>query len=252
MDNSPWPLLRSLGALSLTIGIVVLFHISRSTLLLESIFLLILIRAQWWRDVRREGRLQGLHTMIVQRGLRWGVVLFIVSEIILFFSFFWAFFHRSLSPRIEIGCQWPPVGITAINPFNVPLLNTLILLSSGATVTWSHHSLMEDNHDECYNGLYITVLLGIFFTLVQLLEYIESSFRVSDSVYGSRFFIMTGFHGLHVLVGTCFLIVTLYRLYIGELRITHHLGFEAAAWYWHFVDVVWLFLYICVYWWGGA
>ena len=240
-----------MGAISLTTGIVVFFHLRKSLLLIESIILLILIRAQWWRDVSRERRTQGLHTIIVQRGLRWGVILFIISEVILFFSFFWAFFHRRLSPGIEIGCQWPPLGIIAINPFSVPLLNTIILLRSGATVTWRHHSLIENNHDECYSSLIYTIILGVFFTLVQLLEYIEASFRFADSVYGRSFFIITGFHGIHVLVGTLFLSVTLLRLIKGELSINHHLGFEAAAWYWHFVDVVWLFLYICVYWWGG-
>ena len=171
------------------------------------LILLIIVIIQWWRDITREGVVQGLHTSIVELGLRWGIILFIISEIFFFLRFFWAFFHRSLSPNIEVGSIWPPYGIKVFNPFQVPLLNTIILLSSGVRVTWAHHSLIIGNFNETKKGLIITVILGIYFTMLQGLEYIEASFTFADRIYGSTFFIATGFHGLHVLVGTLFLIV---------------------------------------------
>jgi len=175
----------------------------------------------------------------------------LLQKFYFFFSFFWAFFHRRISPTIEIGAQWPPIGIYPFNPFQVPLLNTIILLSSGVTVTWSHHSIIENNHSQAVYSLILTVALGIYFTLLQAMEYWEARFSISDSVYGSTFFLATGFHGLHVIIGTTFLIVCLARQLIYHFSSGHHFGFEAAAWYWHFVDVVWLFLYIRIYWWGG-
>ena len=165
--------------------------------------------------------------------------------------FFWAFFHRSLSPAIELGASWPPIGIISFNPFQIPLLNTAILLASGVTVTWAHHRLIENNHSQTTQGLFFTVLLGIYFTILQAYEYIEAPFTIADSIYGSTFFIATGFHGIHVLIGTTFLLVCLLRHLNNHFSKNHHFGFEAAAWYWHFVDVVWLFLYITIYWWGG-
>ena len=167
-----------------------------------------------------------------------------------FVRFFWAFFHRRLSPNIDVGSVWPPFGIKVFNPFQVPLLNTIVLISSGISVTWAHHALIIGNFTQTKLGLLITVILGIYFTILQGLEYFEASFTFADRIYGSTFFIATGFHGLHVLVGTLFLVVILYRHINYEFRIRHHFGFEAAAWYWHFVDVVWLFLYIIIYWWG--
>jgi len=193
------------------------------------ILCLILVIYQWWRDISREGAIQGLHTSIVELGLRWGMALFIVSEIFFFVSFFWAFFHRRLAPNVEVGSLWPPFGIVAFNPFQVPLLNTIILISSGVRVTWAHHSLMSGNYTQTTHGLAITVVLGIYFTMLQGLEYFEARFTFADSVYGSTFFIATGFHGLHVIVGTLFLIVTLLRHLKFEFRSNHHFGFEAAA-----------------------
>jgi len=193
------------------------------------ILCLILVIYQWWRDISREGAIQGLHTSIVELGLRWGMALFIVSEIFFFVSFFWAFFHRRLAPNVEVGSLWPPFGIVAFNPFQVPLLNTIILISSGVRVTWAHHSLMSGNYTQTTQGLAITVVLGIYFTILQGLEYFEARFTFADSVYGSTFFIATGFHGLHVIVGTLFLMVTLLRHLKFEFRANHHFGFEAAA-----------------------
>nr|AHG06434.1 cytochrome c oxidase subunit III [Nemertopsis sp. WYS-2013] len=168
-----------------------------------------------------------------------------------FFAFFWAYFHSSLAPTLELGGCWPPVGLDFLNPFSVPLLNTAVLLSSGVSVTWAHHSLMEKNRVSGLQGLFVTVFLGVYFTFLQVGEYYDASFSISDSVFGSVFFVATGFHGFHVLVGSTFLMVCLFRVMSYHFSDGHHFGFEAAAWYWHFVDVVWLFLYLCVYWWGS-
>lgn len=250
VDYSPWPLTGAIGTIVTVSGLVKWFHQYDISLLILGTLITILTIYQWWRDISREGTFQGLHTIPVAIGLRWGIILFIVSEVFFFISFFWAFFHRSLSPAIEIGATWPPTGITPFNPFQVPLLNTAILLASGITVTWAHHSLIEGNHSQTTQGLFFTVLLGVYFTFIQGYEYIESPFTIADAVYGSTFFIATGFHGLHVLIGTTFLIVCLTRHINYHFSKTHHFGFEAAAWYWHFVDVVWLFLYVSIYWWG--
>ena len=252
VDESPWPLYGSLGALFLTSGIVSWFHLNRKILFFIGIAILILVIFQWWRDITREGSVQGLHRAIVELGLRWGMLLFIVSEVFFFLRFFWAFFHRRLAPNVELGGIWPPCGIVAFNPFQVPLLNTIVLVSSGVSVTWAHHSLIEGKFLRAKNSLIITIFLGFYFTFLQGLEYYEARFSFADRVYGSTFFIATGFHGLHVIIGTLFLVVCLFRHINYEFRPTHHFGFEAAAWYWHFVDVVWLFLYLVVYWWGGA
>lgn len=251
VNPSPWPLTSSLGAFLITRGLVKWFHFFSMDLFLVGVLRIILSIVQWWRDIVREGTFQGLHTLKVQKGLQWGIVLFIVSEILFFFSFFWAFFHSRLRPRPELGRVWPPAGVEPFNPFNIPLLNTAILLRSGATVTWAHHSLLHQEHTEAVIGLILTVILGVYFTRLQAFEYIEASFSIADSVYGATFFVATGFHGLHVIIGTTFLLVCLVRLFIAHFSSDHHFGFEAAAWYWHFVDVVWLFLYISIYWWGS-
>nr|BBB16224.1 cytochrome oxidase subunit 3 [Pagurus filholi]BBB16264.1 cytochrome oxidase subunit 3 [Pagurus japonicus] len=251
VDMSPWPLTGSISAMMLTTGLVKWFHQFNMDLLMLGLLTTVLTMIQWWRDVTREATYQGLHTKIVETGMRWGMILFIVSEVLFFFSFFWAFFHSSLSPTVEIGMSWPPKGIDPFNPFQIPLLNTIILLSSGATVTWAHHAIMEGNHKQALQSLFITVILGLYFTALQAFEYVEAPFTIADSVFGSTFFVATGFHGLHVIVGTSFLMVCLFRLYKCHFSSEHHFGFEAAAWYWHFVDVVWLFLYIFIYWWGG-
>nr|YP_011004682.1 cytochrome c oxidase subunit 3 [Yunleon longicorpus]WPT28322.1 cytochrome c oxidase subunit 3 [Yunleon longicorpus] len=251
VDYSPWPLTGALAALATTAGMVKWFHQYDMSLLMLGNMIMILTMIQWWRDVVRESTLQGLHTSNVISGLRWGMILFIISEVFFFVSFFWAFFHSSLSPSVELGMLWPPAGIIPFNPLEIPLLNTVILLSSGVTITWAHHSLMNNNYTQTAQGLFFTVLLGIYFSMLQMYEYIEAPFTIADSVYGSTFFVATGFHGLHVLIGTTFLMICLIRHINFHFSANHHFGFEAAAWYWHFVDVVWLFLYISIYWWGG-
>lgn len=261
VDESPWPILASFTALLLTLNLTNWFHQIASTPSIKftrpilnrllCVLLLIIVSFQWWLDVASEASLQGLHTTFVELGMRWGMALFIVSEIFFFLSFFWAFFHSRLAPNPELGRSWPPLGILTFNAFEVPLLNTLILLRSGVTVTWAHHALISGDHKETLSGLIITILLGIYFTALQALEYYEASFSFADRIYGSTFFIATGFHGLHVIVGTLFLRICLIRTFKYHFTPEHHFGFEAAAWYWHFVDIVWLFLFISIYWWGG-
>lgn len=252
VDDSPWPLLIALVGVGLTSGLLRLFYIKSRLLFLLRVISTLLIVYQWWRDVRREGSILGLHRFGVELGLRIGMLLFIVSEVFFFVRFFWAFFHSRLSVEYRVGNCWPPLGVRSFDAFGIPLLNTVILLSSGVRVTWAHHALMSGEHQKRLISLLLTVVLGLYFTMLQGIEYLEASFRFSDRVYGSTFFLATGFHGLHVLIGTVFLMVCLGRLLAGVFRYKHHLGFEIAAWYWHFVDVVWLFLYLFVYWWGGA
>nr|AOY39751.1 cytochrome c oxidase subunit 3 [Hylastes opacus] len=251
VDKSPWPLLSSLSTFNLLMGIIKWFHFNEMNLVLLSIFSTNLIMFQWWRDIVRESTFQGLHTLKVTTGLRWGMILFITSEIFFFIAFFWAFFHSSLSPSIELGMNWPPKGVTPFNPLEIPLLNTLILLTSGLSITWAHHSLMENNYHQSLQSLLLTVILGIYFTFLQSFEYFEATFSIADSIYGASFYMTTGLHGLHVIIGTTFLAICWIRLFLNHFSQTHHFGFEAAAWYWHFVDVVWLFLYTSMYWWGS-
>nr|YP_010586282.1 cytochrome c oxidase subunit III [Hydroptila angulata]UZZ44044.1 cytochrome c oxidase subunit III [Hydroptila angulata] len=250
VNYSPWPLTGSLGAMLMMMSMIQWFHLFNNYLMMISMSILLMTMYQWWRDINRESTLQGNHTTYVTQGLRYGMILFITSEIMFFFSFFWAYFHMSLSPNIELGMIWPPKEINSFNPFQIPLLNSIILISSGISVTWAHHSLMSNNYTQTKISLLITVILGIYFTILQAYEYIEASFCMSDSSYGSTFFIATGFHGLHVIIGTLFLAFMWYRLLKNHFSLYHHFGFEAAAWYWHFVDVVWLFLYISIYWWN--
>nr|YP_010528115.1 cytochrome c oxidase subunit III [Rhyzodiastes puetzi]UXW64217.1 cytochrome c oxidase subunit III [Rhyzodiastes puetzi] len=251
VNFSPWPLTGALGTLIAMTGLVKWFHQYNLSLLLTGFLIIILTMFQWWRDIIRESTFQGYHTYMVTKGLKWGMILFIISEVFFFISFFWSFFHSSLSPTIELGNTWPPLNIISFNPLHIPLLNTMILLSSGISVTWAHHNLMENNYSQTLKSLTITILLGFYFTILQGYEYMEAPFTIADSIYGSTFFMATGFHGLHVIIGTNFLLICLIRHYLNHYSTLHHFGFEAAAWYWHFVDVIWLFLYISIYWWGN-
>ena len=249
VDPSPWPIVGAIAAGLLAGGGVLYMHGHGWTLLIIGLLSVLGIMAVWWRDVIREATFQGYHTPIVQLGMRYGMALFIASEVMFFVAFFWAFFASSLFP---VGGVWPPKTIHPFDPFEFPFLNTLILLLSGTTVTWAHHSLLENDRSGMLRGLAVTILLGLSFTSVQAYEYSHAAFHFTGGIYPSTFFMATGFHGFHVIVGTTFLIVCLVRGWLGHFRPDHHFGFEAAAWYWHFVDVVWLFLFICIYWWGGG
>nr|AZL35846.1 cytochrome c oxidase subunit III [Ectemnonotum fruhstorferi] len=251
VNYSPWPITGSMGTMTFMSGMLMWFNKLNYSLLMVGMMIILLTMIQWWRDIIRESTFQGMHTKIVSKGMKWGMIMFILSEIMFFLSFFWSFFHNSLSPSMEIGMTWPPKGIVSFNPLSIPLLNTMILLSSGMTITWSHHSLINNNYNQATQSMFITILLGIYFSMLQLYEYIESPFTISDSIYGSTFFMATGFHGIHVLIGTTFIMVSLKRQMSFHFSNYHHFGFEASAWYWHFVDVIWLFLYISIYWWGN-
>lgn len=253
VSPSPWPLNTSLALMALTFSAVLTFHSFPGAVYIVFVGLACLISSMslWFRDVISEGTYLGNHTLAVQRGLNMGVGLFIISEALFFLAIFWAFFHSALSPTIELGAKWPPLGIQSINPFELPLLNTVLLLSSGVTVTFAHHSLINGDRSGALYGLVWTVVLAVIFTALQGIEYTVASFTISDGTYSSCFFFGTGFHGIHVMIGSIFIGAGLWRLLAYHLTENHHLGLESAILYWHFVDVVWLFLYISVYYWGS-
>ena len=264
VSPSLWPFLLSANLFALVIGGVMYLHAYQyGGLLLSISFVAVLsIMALWWVDIIFEATFEAAHTKIVQRGLRMGLVLFIVSEIMFFFAFFWAFFHSCLSPAIQIGAIWPPLGLTPFNPWEIPFLNTIILVFSGWWATKAHHIIITKEYSLLYGhlktyldnfGRYLiyAILLGCLFTCFQLYEYIIADFSISDSVYGSVFYLATGFHGAHVLVGTLFLMVVFFRHREAHFIGRHYFGVDAAMWYWHFVDVVWLFLFLVIYWWGS-
>jgi len=253
VEPSPWPILTSFSLLIVTLSAVMYFHgfSNGGYFLMIGLILTTSGMILWFRDVIIEGTYLGNHTLEVQEGLKIGVVLFIVSEVFAFLSVFWAFFHSSLAPAIEIGGLWPPFGVEALDAFAIPLLNTVILLSSGAFITFSHHALIQGKRSFAINGAIWTIILAIIFTALQAYEYSEAGFTIADSVYGSCFFAATGLHGLHVIVGTLFILVGTLRIISYQLTANHHQGLEAAILYWHFVDVVWIFLFVAVYYWGG-
>ena len=268
VDPSPWPILGTIAGTMGFAGLLLFMHPSILGEDLEEILtaigpwlfapgvgLLFVTVWCWWRDVIQEAEHDGYHKPIVQLGMRYGMALFLCSEVMFFAAFFWAYFNSSLAPKempYDVpGGVWPPEGVLTFNAFELPFMNTLILLLSGVTVTWAHHALIMGNRKNLIRGLGITILLGIAFTSLQAVEYAHAGFSFSGGIYGSTFFMATGFHGFHVIVGTIFLTVCFFRARAGHFKPEHHFGFEAAAWYWHFVDVVWLFLFICVYWWGG-
>lgn len=253
VDPSPWPFLASIGGFMFTTGLVLYMHKFTGgwLLLLTGLFLIICVMYTWWRDVIREATFEDQHTKAVQKGLRLGMILFIVSEIMFFFAFFWAFFHSSIAPVYNIGGVWPPKAISTINTYTIPLTNTFLLLTSGASVTWAHEALLNKAKKHSLIALFFTIFFAAVFTFFQGLEYVHAPFNISDGIYGSCFYMTTGFHGFHVFVGTIALIVSLIRITLNHFTNTHHLGFEFAIWYWHFVDIVWLFLFINIYWWGN-
>ena len=254
VDPSFWPILGALGG-GLTLGGVVFgAHYGNWMMLIAGLIVVLAVMFFWWRDVLKESQTAGVHTPVVRLGLRYGMMFFITSEVMFFVAFFWAFFHFALYPEHVLGTatpMWPPAGIETFNPFHLPFLNTMILLLSGTTVTWAHHCLLVNDRRGLVLGLGLTVLLGLSFTACQAVEYSDAPFHFSGGgIYPSVFFLATGFHGFHVIIGTIFLAVCFLRARAGGFSPARHFGFEAAAWYWHFVDVVWLFLFVCVYWWG--
>ena len=259
VDPSPWPIIASFSALAMALGAISWMRDASVGPYLFALGLagILYTMYAWWSDVVDEAEHQGAHTPVVQMHHRYGVILFIASEVMFFVAWFWAYFHFSLFPdgyqavADVTGATWPPKDIELLDPFLFPLLNTLILLLSGTTVTWAHHAMLEGDRDGLKNGLWCTVILGLIFSCVQAYEYHHAAFTFSGHVYGATFFMATGFHGFHVIVGTIFLAVCLIRAYKGHFKSNHHFGFEAAAWYWHFVDVVWLFLFLSIYLWGS-
>lgn len=254
VDASPWPFFTSFSAFFRVSGLVLHRHSFKSGLSLFGLglFALIVNVTFWWRDVIRESTFEGQHTSAVQTGLRFGRILFIVSEVRLFFAFFWAFFHASLNPTPSIGAVWPPKGIEIRDPWLIPLLNTALLLTSGAALTWSHSGLLGGYFFETNTGLIFTIVLASIFTGFQAYEYLNAPFSLADGIYGSAFYRLTGLHGFHVIVGTIFLSVALYRNRSSHFTTSSHVGYESAGWYWHFVDVVWIILFIAIYAWGDS
>ena len=253
VSPSPWPIYCSVCLLTLTTSAVSAFHNfnNAGSFIILALISLVCSMSLWFKDISVEGSYLGNHTLAVQRGLNMGVALFIVSEALFFVAIFWTFFHSALSPTLEVGAEWPPVGIEAINSSELPLLNTFILLSSGISVTYAHHSLIQGNRSGALYGLVVTIILALVFTVCQWIEYLVSSFTFSDSVFGSCFYFGTGFHGFHVIIGTIFLAAGLLRLFLYLSTDNHHLGLESGILYWHFVDVVWLFLFVSIYYWGS-
>ena len=255
VEPSPWPVIGSISALVTAVGAISYFHGSAPWILIIGILALAYTLIAWWRDVIDEAQNRGDHTPVVQLHLRYGMILFIASEVMFFVAWFWAYFDASLFPgevaqearTAFTGGQWPPKDIHTFDPWDLPLVNTLILLTSGTTVTWAHHALLHNDRKGLIWGLVCTVALGALFTMFQAIEYSHAGFAFSGNIYGSTFFMATGFHGFHVIVGTIFLTVCLFRAIKGHFTPEQHFGFEAAAWYWHFVDVVWLFLFVCIY-----
>ncbi|SDP13143.1 cytochrome c oxidase subunit 3 [Phyllobacterium sp. OV277] len=271
IDPSPWPFLGSVGAFVMAIGGIAymryhnggelhLFghNLAQPWLFLIGLAIVLYTMFGWWSDTIKESK-EGHHTRVVSLHLRYGMIMFIASEVMFFVAWFWAFFDASLYPgEVEqvaraafTGGIWPPKGIEVLDPLHLPLYNTIILLLSGTTVTWAHHALIHNDRKGLISGLTLTVLLGMLFSFVQGYEYAHAPFAFKDSIYGATFFMATGFHGFHVIIGTIFLLVCLLRSMRGDFTPQKHFGFEAAAWYWHFVDVVWLFLFFSIYVWAS-
>lgn len=250
VDVRPWPIFLRFSLLfSASITLCWINGLYSFYILIIRIVVSSLIVSFWWRDVTREATFQGKHTIEVIAGLRLGMLMFIASEVMFFFSFFYALFFLSLRPDVSLGLLYPPVGVSPVGVLGVPLLNSILLLSSGVSITWAHYELLRKNISSRLIGLLITLILGLVFLTFQAVEYKTSSFTMADRSFGSVFFLITGFHGAHVCVGVVFITIRTIRLYLNHYNNNHHLGLELAAWYWHFVDVVWLFLYLTLYWW---
>ena len=266
LNPSPWPLIGAFSAFMMAFGAVFWMKgLTIGTLAVGPYIFgagtlgVLYTMLSWWRDVTHEAN-TGDHTRVVQLHHRYGMIMFIASEVMFFAAWFWAYFEAALYTNDPIqagrvaftGGTWPPKGIEAFDPWHLPLLNTLLLLTSGTTITWAHHALLHGDRKGLRYGLWLTIILGVLFTACQAYEYSHAHFGFAGSIYSSTFFMATGFHGAHVIIGTIFLSICLYRVYLGQMTSKQHLGFEFAAWYWHFVDVVWLFLFASIYVWGAG
>lgn len=253
VNASPWPIVTAFSAFFFVTGLAFVMHrIELGTILFFVSFLSLLISAFYWStEIIDEATFTGYHTNIVRNGLKSGFLLFIVSEIMLFFGFFWAFFHSSLCPAGELGLLWPPYHLNSIPVVDYPLLNTLILITSGFAVTWSHRGIAIQSYKNALDGLCLAILLGVLFIVLQGFEYYEAAFNISDNVYSCVFFMLTGLHGFHVVVGIILLFISLVRIFLKHFLINHYTGFVLAVWYWHFVDGVWILLFITLYCWGN-
>ncbi|NBC31248.1 MAG: cytochrome c oxidase subunit 3 [Alphaproteobacteria bacterium] len=260
LSPSPWPILGAFAGGLLAVGAVMFMHYETVWLLVVGFLAVLAVMVFWWLDIVRESVKEKAHSHVTKIGLRYGMMLFIASEVMFFAAFFWAFFDASLFPNAPemvarqeyTGGVWPPAGIQVFDPFHLPFMMTLVLLLSGCTVTWAHHELIDGRNEQAAQALGLTVLLGVFFSGLQIYEYTHAAFGFREGIYPSTFYMATGFHGFHVIIGTIFLAVCWLRTVKGHFTPRSHFGFEAAAWYWHFVDVVWLFLFVAVYWWGAG
>lgn len=243
---SPWPLLAGVSAFVICTGGILWMHDVTYWVFVVGMMLTLYCMYGWWSDVIKESH-EGDHTPVVQIGLRYGVIMFIASEVMFFVAWFWSFFKHAIFPA---GGVWPPEGIQTFDPWHLPLINTLILLTSGATLTWAHQALLENDRKSLVNALVLTIVLGVVFSITQAYEYSHAAFGFSGSIYAANFYMATGFHGVHVIIGTIFIAICLVRVLKGHFTAERHIGFESAAWYWHFVDVVWLFLFAVIYVWG--
>ncbi|MEM1130598.1 MAG: cytochrome c oxidase subunit 3 [Pseudomonadota bacterium] len=256
LHPSIYPFVCGIGVFVMLFGAVLLMHGAGPWIMLAGLAAVIYVMVGWWGETIAEN-VAGDHTPVVLIGLRYGFILFIMSEVMFFAAWFWSFFKHALypgGPELPAEFQtWPPQGIEVFDPWHLPLINTLILLCSGCAATWAHHALVhEDNRDDIKFGLILAIALGVLFTFFQIYEYSHAAFGFAGNIYGANFFMATGFHGAHVIIGTIFLFVCLMRVLRGHFTPENHLGFEAAAWYWHFVDVVWLFLFAAIYIWGSG
>nr|DBA43915.1 TPA_asm: COX3 [Bombus griseocollis] len=244
---SPWPIIVSINILNFLLSIILWIYLNNFLIMISNMFILTSSIIFWFRDIVRESTFQGMHSLFIIKMLKFSMIMFIISELFFFISFFWTFFHNSISPSIDIDSIWPPKMIKFFNPMEIPLLNSIILIMSGFTVTLSHYNLLNNKLNSSIFSLLFTIMLGFYFNVMQMFEYQNSYFCINDSIFGSIFFLSTGFHGTHVIIGTFMLMFSMVRMLNNHFSPIHHINFEFAIWYWHFVDVIWLFIYLFYY-----